>query len=153
LAKREYPDAPRVGVGAVILDGDRLLLVQRANEPSAGLWAFPGGVLELGETVADAVRRETQEETGLEIETGEVAEVIDVIVPDDDGRIRFHYVLIDLLARPVGGEIRPASDILDARWVTAAGLADLPMAPRARELATKVFEKFGLRVADRGLDG
>jgi ADP-ribose pyrophosphatase YjhB (NUDIX family) len=143
MAGREYPDAPRVGVGAVIVEGDRVLLVQRGNEPGRGLWAIPGGVLELGETVADAVRREIAEETGLEIETGEVAAVVDAIFRDEAARIRFHYVLIDLLARPVGGRLQPASDILDARWTTATELADLPMVPRAREVVLKVLESRG----------
>jgi 8-oxo-dGTP diphosphatase len=141
MASREYPDAPRVGVGAVILDSDRVLLVQRGNEPARGQWAIPGGLLELGETIADAVRREVAEETGLEIEPGEVVAVVDAIFPDQAGRIHFHYVLIDLLARPVGGRLQPASDVLDARWVTAAELADLPMAPRAREVALKALTR------------
>ncbi len=139
MANREYPDAPRVGVGGVIVEGSRILLVKRAKAPSAGLWAIPGGGLELGETVPEAVRREVREETGLEIDTGEVATVVDVIERSDDGRVRFQYVLIDLFARVVGGQLHVASDISDARWVSAAELDDLDMAPRVRELALKVL--------------
>ncbi len=139
MANREYPDAPRVGVGGVIVEGGRILLVKRAKAPSAGLWAIPGGGLELGETVPEAVRREVREETGLEIDTGEVATVVDVIERSDDGRVRFQYVLIDLFARVVGGQLHVASDISDARWVSAAELDDLDMAPRVRDLALKVL--------------
>ncbi len=115
---REYPEAPIVAVGVVVKRGHEVLLVQRLNEPSRGRWSLPGGVVELGETVREAGQREVQEECGLQIEPGEILAIVDNIVRDEAGRIRFHYVLIDLLAKYVGGEPAAASDIGDARWVS-----------------------------------
>lgn len=116
LSRREFPEAPIVGVGAVVLERNRILLVRRGKEPMKGEWSIPGGALELGETLKAAVRREVLEETGLEIETREIVEVLDKIVPEN-GRVRYHYVLIDFLCAPVGGQLKPGSDAEDARWV------------------------------------
>ena len=131
---REYPEAPIVAVGVVVKQGHEVLLVRRLNEPSRGRWSLPGGAVELGETVQEAARREVQEECGLQVEPGEVLAVVDNIVHDEAGRIRFHYVLIDLLAEYVGGELAPASDIGDARWVRAKELAELDVTEKARQL-------------------
>src|SRR6476660_155688 len=95
--KREYPDRPIVGVGAVIIDRGRVLLVKRGSPPMLGQWTIPGGVVELGETLRSAAEREAQEETGLNVRAGEVLEVIDRIVPGEDGRPQYHYVLVDFL--------------------------------------------------------
>jgi len=122
--KREYPDHPLVGVGAVIVKDGAVLLVQRAHDPGRGKWAMPGGRLRLGETLAQAARREAHEETGVEIEPGEALSVTDLIQRDDAGRIRYHYVLVDLLARYVGGE--------PAGWTPATWtLIPCPTAPVA----------------------
>ena len=110
--KREYPDHPLVGVGAVIVKDGAVLLVRRGHDPGRGEWAMPGGRLRLGETLAQAARREVREETSVEIETGEVLSVTDLIQRDDAGRVRYHYVLVDLLARYVSGEPRAGSDAL-----------------------------------------
>jgi 8-oxo-dGTP diphosphatase len=114
--KREYPDAPVVGVGAVILDQERVLLVRRGQEPLKGQWSLPGGALELGETLEDGIRREVREETGLEVEPVRIVKVFDHISHDEDGRIRYHYVLIDYLCRVTGGSLACASDAVDAKW-------------------------------------
>ena len=132
--KREYPDAPVVAVGVIICDGDRLLLVRRDQEPARGLWTFPGGAVELGEDLKAAARREALEETGLEVEVKEVAVVFDRIDRRADG-VRYHYVIIDYYARPVGGELRAGSDVSDARWVSGADLQALPMTELASEIA------------------
>jgi len=132
--KREYPDHPLVGVGAVIVKDGAVLLVQRAHDPGRGKWAMPGGRLRLGETLAQAARREVHEETGVEIEPGEALSVTDLIQRDDAGRIRYHYVLVDLLARYVGGEPRAGSDALDVRWVDARDLDAYPMPDRTRRV-------------------
>src|SRR3954471_6571737 len=105
---REYPERPIVGVGAVILNNGRVLLVQRGTEPFKGQWSLPGGVQDLGETLEQGTVREVREETGLEVETVEVAGVIDRILPDADGKLQYHYVLIDFLCRILGGESRAA---------------------------------------------
>lgn len=115
---REYPDAPVVSVGAVVLHEGRVLLVRRGSHPSRGQWSFPGGVVELGETCRDAVRREVAEETGLDVEVVGVVDVVDRVVRDPDGRVRYHYVIVDYLARPVGGGVVSAGDDADeVAWV------------------------------------
>ncbi len=133
--KREYPLAPVVAVGVIIQDGDRIVLVRRDKEPSKGLWTFPGGAVELGESLHDAAVREAREETGLRVEVGEVATVIDHLVDDGSGRIHYHYVIIDYLARPVGGRLRPGTDAGEARWASLADLDNLEMTEKAGELA------------------
>jgi ADP-ribose pyrophosphatase YjhB (NUDIX family) len=136
--KREYPDAPVVAVGVIIRDGDRLLLVRRDQEPARGLWTFPGGAVELGEDLQAAARREAREETGLEVEIEQVAVVFDRIDRRGAG-VRYHYVIIDYYARPVGGELRAGSDVSDARWVTGADLQALPMTELASEIAGELL--------------
>ena len=141
--KREYPQSPIVAVGAVILDGDRIVLVQRNREPSRGLWTFPGGAVELGESIQDAVRREALEETGLVVEVGEVATAIDHIVRDADGQVLYHYIIVDYLARPRGGTLRAGSDVSDARWATLADLEALEMTAKAQEYARQLLSRSG----------
>src|SRR4051812_15666429 len=114
---REYPDRPIVGVGAVIVNDGRVLLVRRGTEPFRGQWSLPGGVQDVGETIQQGIVREVSEETGLEVEPVEVAGVIDRILPDDSGKLQYHDVLIDYVCRVKGGELRPASDADDVRWV------------------------------------
>ena len=118
---REYPSTPRVGVGAIVFDADgALLLIQRATEPAKGRWSIPGGLVELGESLADAVRRETREETGLEIEPIRIVEVVERIHtnPPPDHRVRYHYILVDYLCTITGGSLHAASDAAQARWIT-----------------------------------
>ncbi|MGQ9525290.1 MAG: NUDIX hydrolase [Armatimonadota bacterium] len=115
---REYPDAPVVSVGAVVLHKGSVLLVRRGGSPGRGLWSFPGGVVELGETCREALRREVLEETGLDVEVLEVVDVVDRVVRGGDGRVRYHYVIVDYLARPAGGcEVLPGDDAEEVRWV------------------------------------
>jgi 8-oxo-dGTP diphosphatase len=120
--RREYPSGPIPSVGVVVCKGDRVLLVLRAQEPSQGKWSIPGGVVELGETIREAGRREVLEECGLDIEVGQVVDVVDSIVKDEGGAIRYHYVLVDLLATSVSGSLVVGSDIADARWVSEEDL-------------------------------
>ena len=131
---REYPEAPIVAVGVVVRKDDEVLLVRRLNEPSKGRWSVPGGVVELGETIRQAARREVREECGLEVEPGEVVAVVDTIVRDEAGRVRFHYVIVDLLAEYLGGQLAPASDIAEARWVKREELAELDVTEKALQL-------------------
>jgi ADP-ribose pyrophosphatase YjhB (NUDIX family) len=125
--KRDYPDRPIVGVGAVVVKDGHALVVRRATEPLRGEWSVPGGMLELGEKLREGIAREVKEETGLEVEVGEVLDVFDSIFPDAEGRTQYHYVLIDFLCRPVAGEVRASSDVSDARWVTAEQATNLQM--------------------------
>lgn len=120
MLQREFPAAPIVGVGAVVVDQDRVLLVQRGREPLQGKWSLPGGVLEVGESLTAGVVREVQEETGLVVESVELIELIDRIVKDpvsEGGSVRYHYVIADYLCRVVGGVLQAASDAEAARWV------------------------------------
>ena len=120
---RPYPERPVVGVGAVVLDGARVLLIKRGHAPLKGQWSLPGGGVEIGETLEQAIAREVLEETGLTIEVGPMVEVLDRISRDADGRVEHHFVLVDFVCKPSGGVLRGASDAEDAAWVA---LADLP---------------------------
>jgi len=135
--KRDYPDRPIIGVGAVIVRGDRALLVRRATEPLKGEWSVPGGVLELGEKLRDGTAREAFEETGLQLEVGEVLDVFDSIFTDDDGRTQYHYVLIDFLCRPQPGEAIPGSDVSAVLWVTESELAAMNLRPSIAQVVRK----------------
>ena len=123
--RREYPDAPIAGVGAVIVNDGLVLLVQRGHEPLKGEWSLPGGALELGETLQQGICREVLEETGLIVEPLAVVEVFDRIARDADGRTRYHYVLVDFLCRVTGGSLACATDAADARWAGPEDLAAL----------------------------
>jgi mutator protein MutT len=116
MLQREFPVAPLVGVGAVIVDEGRVLLAQRGHEPGLGRWSIPGGLIEVGESLSEAVVREVREETGLEVEPVELVELLDRIHRDGE-RVRYHYVIADYLCRVVGGELRAASDAAAVRWV------------------------------------
>src|SRR5512144_967087 len=102
---RRYPRRPMVGVGAIILDGDRIVMAQRGKEPLKGWWSLPGGLLEVGEALKDGVRREVREETGLEVEPLGVLEIFERIMRDERGAPEYHYVLIDYVCRVVGGDL------------------------------------------------
>jgi 8-oxo-dGTP diphosphatase len=117
--QREFPPVPLVGVGAVVVDEGRVLLVRRGCEPLKGQWSLPGGLLELGESLTAGVSREVQEETGLAVEPIELIELLDRI-HHEDLRVRYHYVIADYLCRVTGGTLRAGSDADDARWVERA---------------------------------
>jgi 8-oxo-dGTP diphosphatase len=134
---REYPDNPLVGVGAVIVEEKRVLLIRRGTAPLLGEWSLPGGVLECGETLREAVVREAREETGLMIETGEMLGVYERVIRGDERRVRYHYVLIDFLCRPVGGDLKAGSDAADVRWFTRDELPALNLAHDANDVVLK----------------
>jgi ADP-ribose pyrophosphatase YjhB (NUDIX family) len=138
---RRYPEAPVVAVGVLLLDGERVLLVQRGRPPQVGRWTVPGGGVEVGETLEEAALRELREETGLACTLGPVVEVLDRVVRDGDGRVEYHYVILDFVGTAPTGTLAAASDCADARWVpiaeldaweTTDGLA--PVIRRARDL-------------------
>ena len=126
--KRHYPAQPVVGVGAVVFKGGEVLLVRRGQEPALGSWSLPGGLVELGETLEAAIQRELAEETGLTVTLLGITAVVARLFPDADGRIAYHYVLVDYLCDHLGGELSPGSDITAARFVSLSELAgfDLP---------------------------
>ena len=118
----EYPDRPRVAVGGVVIRDGKVLLIRRGKAPAFGEWAIPGGSVELGETLKQAVEREIHEETGLTVRAGEVCYVFDGVKRDSDGRVQFHYVIVDHLANYVAGDPVPSSDAAEAAWFSAAEL-------------------------------
>ncbi len=122
---REYPDYPRVGVGAVVLSENRVLLVKRGQPPAVGKWSLPGGLVHLGETTREAIVREVAEECSVRITVAGVAGVVDRVVRDDVGRIRYHYVLVDYLAFPDSTRVTAGGDAADARWVQIDSVAGL----------------------------
>lgn len=134
---REFPDKPLVGVGAVIVQDDRVLLIRRGQAPLLGEWSLPGGVLECGEALRDATIREAREETGLIVETGEMLGVYERVIRSDDGRVRYHYVLIDFLCRPVAGDLKAGSDAADVRWFACDELDGLNLPRDTREVIEK----------------
>jgi ADP-ribose pyrophosphatase YjhB (NUDIX family) len=134
--KRTYPKSPLVGVGGIVIDRGRALLIRRGKEPLKGEWSIPGGMLELGEELGDGVRRELKEETGLDVEPLECLLVFDRIEREGE-RVKYHYVIIDYLCRKKRGRLRPASDVMDARWVRHE---DLPQY-RLTEMATAVIQQ------------
>ena len=120
MANREYPSCPRVGVGAVVINDGRVILVCRGCPPNEGLWAIPGGMLELGETLQEAAERELREETGVIVRAKDPIYTFDFFERDEDGRIRFHFVIVDVEAEYISGEPVGADDATAARWFTRA---------------------------------
>jgi 8-oxo-dGTP diphosphatase len=139
--KREYPDAPLVGVGAIIIEENRVVLVKRGHAPLAGEWSIPGGVLEVGETLRQAAVREALEETGLVVETADLLGVFDRILRDAEQRVLYHYVLIDFLCRRIGGELKAAGDADEACWFSQDELAELSLAKDTAEVIRLGFKK------------
>ena len=138
-SRREYPDRPIVGVGAVIIQEERVLLIKRGSPPLLGEWSPPGGAVELGETLRAAAEREAREETGLIVKAGEVLEVFDRIVSGKDAAPQYHYVLIDFLCTVHGGELHAGGDAADARWVKESELAEYKLEQPALDVIRKAF--------------
>ena len=138
---RRYPKRPILGVGAIVIDADRVLLVERAREPLRGYWSLPGGVLEVGEKLLDGMRREALEETGLEVQPQFLVEIFERIMLDATGAAEYHYVLVDYLCRVSGGSLAAGDDVSKVLWVNRS---DLPQY-RITEGTLPVIEKaFGM---------
>lgn len=138
MIENSYPDKPNVAVGAVVFKEERVLLVRRGQPPSEDLWAIPGGSVEIGETLQQAAEREILEETGITIRAEEPVFTFDVIDRDRAGKIRFHYVIVDLAAVYVAGDPKAGDDAAEARWVTAQEIDELPVsAPTVKLLKGK----------------
>jgi 8-oxo-dGTP diphosphatase len=130
--RNKPPVTPRVAVGAVVIDKNRILLVKRDKEPAKGRWAIPGGSVEVGETLQEAAEREIKEETGLGIHAGDPVYAFDYIERDRKGNVLFHYVIIDLTAELIGGKVRASDDASDAGWFTPEQIQDLKISERTR---------------------
>jgi ADP-ribose pyrophosphatase YjhB (NUDIX family) len=137
--KREYPETPLIGVGAIVVESQRILLVKRGHEPLLGRWSIPGGLLEVGETLREAAIREAQEETGLKVQVGELLGVFDRVTRDAEGRVSYHYVLIDFLCKPVGGNLGAAGDADAAEWFGKDELEALGLSPDTRAVIEKAL--------------
>jgi ADP-ribose pyrophosphatase YjhB (NUDIX family) len=142
--KRKYPKHPLVGVGGVVIDRGRVLLIRRGSEPLKGEWSIPGGLLELGEELAAGVQRELKEETGLDVEPLESIVVFDRIMRKGK-RVKYHYVIVDYLCRRKRGRLRPASDVVDARWVRREDLPQYHLTDMATAVILRAFELKGKR--------
>ena len=138
-----YPARPIVGVGAVVLKDDKVVLIKRRYEPLAGRWNLPGGTLEVGETLRAGVARELLEETGLEVEVGPVIEIVDRILRDEQRRVKYHFVLIDYFCRPVGGRLEPGSDVADIALVSPAKMTPYRLTRKATEVIMRGLEIAG----------
>lgn len=138
---REYPIRPLFGVGAVIVDRGRVALVRRGKHPKKGAWSIPGGLVKLGEPIAEAVAREALEETGLDVEPQDLVELGEGIYPDDRGEIRYHYVIADYLCLVVSGELKAGSDALEAVWVAQRDLHRYSLDPLTIQVILKAFDR------------
>ena len=143
--KREFPEVPLVGVGAVIIEDTRVLLVKRAHPPLQAQWSIPGGVLEVGELVREAAIREAREETGLIVEPADLLGVYDRVLRNTDRRVQYHYVLIDFLCHRIGGELHAASDAAEVRWFTREELTALNLAEDTLDVIRKGFAALEIR--------
>jgi len=135
---RQYPERPMIGVGILIRRGEEYLMIKRASEPDKGLWSVPGGMVEIGEKAEDAAVREAEEETGLIVEIREDLGVVDKIMRDESGRVKYHFVIIDYLAEPVSGEMHHHDDALDALWVHPRDFRKYQMSPTLIELLQRL---------------
>ncbi len=141
MTTRSYPTTPMVGVGIVTFnDEKKVLLVKRGKEPSKGLWSIPGGMVELGERVRDAGIREVKEECNVDVEPEDVIAVVDLIFKDQDEKVKYHYILIDYLAKFISGELRPQSDVVDACWFSQQELEELDIPEVTRNVLEKVYK-------------
>jgi mutator protein MutT len=140
MSDRRYPDRPYVGIGGIIVHEGRVVLVKRRFEPLAGQWSIPGGAVETGETLEACLIREMAEETGFVVEVGPVVEVLDRITHDEVGRVLYHFVLIDYLCWPVGGELRAGSDVAEAVLAEPSELAQYQLTEKALAVIERALE-------------
>jgi mutator protein MutT len=132
-----------IGVGAVVIENGKILLVKRAFDPGAGKWSVPGGLVELGEKLSEACAREAEEETGLRVQVLELINVFDMIENEDPGKIKYHYVLVEFLVKPVSGELKPNAEVAELRWFTREETKTLDMTRTARRAIDELFGGLG----------
>lgn len=138
---REYPQRPIVGVGGVVISGERVLLIKRGHPPLEGQWSIPGGTLEVGETLIEGVRRELAEEADVEVRVVELIEVFERIFRDDAGKIQYHFVILDYLCELLTGEPRAGSDVKDVAWTTEVEMQEYSLTPTATRIIRKAFAR------------
>lgn len=143
MTDRRYPSRPIVGVGAVVLGAEGVLLIQRGKPPRQGSWSLPGGAQKVGETVNEAAVREVREETGVEIEVLGLVDVVDSIRRDDTGKPEYHYTLVDVAARFTGGVVTPGTDAQDARWFSLAEIDAMDLWSETKRIITLAADRFG----------
>lgn len=134
-----------MGVGGVVVDDGRALLIKRAHPPLQGEWSIPGGTLEVGETLLEAVGRELEEETGIEVRVVELIEVFERVFRDDAGRVKYHFVILDYLCEALDGEARAGSDVTDVAWASERDLGRFSLTPTATRVINRAFEMAGER--------
>lgn len=142
---REYPARPIVGVGGVTIREGHALIMRRAYEPLKGQWSIPGGGLDVGEMIVEGVRREVEEETGIQVRVLEQIETFERILRDGEGRVQYHYVILDYLCEQVGGELRVGGDATDAAWVAENGLGSYALSESATRVILKAFAMARMR--------
>ena len=141
--QREHPQQPLIGVGALIVESGKIVLIKRGKAPLLGEWSIPGGMLELGETVRQGAEREALEETGLVVRATELLGVFDRVVPDNEGKIVYHYVLIDFLCKRISGALKAGADAADAKWFTPEEVGKLPLAKDTAGVIQEALAKTG----------
>jgi 8-oxo-dGTP diphosphatase len=140
MTQRQYPDRPFVAVGTIVVKDGDVLLARRGKEPSYGLWSIPGGAVDVGEGLKVAAARETREECGIEVEITDVLEVVERMVRDPEGRVQFHYVIIDYLARWASGELTSSPEVLESRWVPPEDFPEYEMTRGTAEVVLRMLE-------------
>jgi len=140
MTQRRYPDRPIVAVGAIVVEKGRVLMARRGTQPSYGIWSIPGGAVHLGEELKTAARREIREELGIEVELTDVIEILERVTRDSEGRIQYHYVVIDYLARRVGGEPTPSPEALEVRWISPEEFPQYEMTRGTADVILRIMD-------------
>ena len=135
--KREYPDRPYVGVGVIVFRDQKVLMVKRKKEPNKGQWSIPGGKQMIGETAAEAAKRELLEETGVKVDQLLLVDVVDSIIPDIEGKIKYHYTLVDYMGQWQSGDSRPGDDAQEVRWVSLNELSSFSLLEKTMNIIQK----------------
>jgi 8-oxo-dGTP diphosphatase len=138
--RREYPERPIVGVGGVVIQNERALLIRRGSAPLEGEWSVPGGMLEVGETLLEGVQRELLEETAIEVKVQDLIEVFERVTRDEAGKLKYHFVILDYLCEAVRGEAQAGSDVTDVAWAQEAELSEYSLTPTVTRVIQKAFE-------------
>ena len=149
MSERTYPDRPWVGVGGIVFQDDKVLLVKRGKEPGFGKWSIPGGAVDVGETVKTAIQREIQEETGLRVEVLDLVEIFERIIPDTQGKILYHYVLLDYWCRMKDGRLKAQSDAADVGFFPVVSLNSLNLPQETEGVILKAYEKHQKYLLDK----
>ncbi|MGV8073907.1 MAG: NUDIX hydrolase [Syntrophobacteraceae bacterium] len=136
---RRYPERPMVGVAAIVFREDHVLLIRRGTEPSFGKWSLPGGLVEVGESLEESLRREVREEVGLAVTVKELVAVLDRVIPDETGKVEYHYILMDFLCEPEAGNPTPATDVTDCLFVPVKQLADFDLTRGTAEVIRRAY--------------